>query len=106
MLLVDAQGRVLAGGLQAGDGADVADAVAAYLAGVSQEAERSSRLLDLGEWRWIMAEAEQGNLQLSAPAANTLLLLVRDRSVPAGWLARQAARAGEVARRWLEGQNL
>ena len=106
MLLVDAQGRVRAGGLQTGDGADVADAVAAYLAGVSQEAERSSRLLDLGEWRWIMAEAEQGNLQLSAPAANTLLLLVRDRSVPAGRLARQAARAAEVARRWLERQSL
>ena len=106
MLLVDGQGRVLAGGLKTGDGADVADAVAAYLAGVSQEAERSARLLDLGEWRWIMAEAEHGNLQLSAPAADTLLLLVRDRSVPAGRLARQAARAAEVARRWLEGQNL
>lgn len=106
MLLVDARGRVLAGGLQTAAGADVADAVAAYLAGVSQEAERTSRLLELGEWRWIMAEAEEGNLQLSAPAANALLLLVRDRSVPPGRLARQAARAAEVARRWLEGQNL
>lgn len=106
MLLVDGQGRVLAGGLRTGEGADVADAVAAYLAGVSQEAERTSRLLELGEWRWIMAEAERGNLQLSAPAANALLLLVRDRSVPAGRLARQAARAAEVARRWLDGQNL
>jgi tetratricopeptide (TPR) repeat protein len=106
MLLVDGQGRVMAGGLKTSDGADVADAVAAYLAGVSQEAERTSRLLELGEWRWIMAEAEEGNLQLSAPAPNTLLLLVRDRSVPAGRLARQAARATEVARRWLEGQSL
>jgi tetratricopeptide (TPR) repeat protein len=105
MLLVDGQGRVLAGGLKTAAGADVAEAVAAYLAGVSQEAERTSRLLDLGEWRWIMAEAEHGNLQLSAPADDALLLLVRDRSVPAGRLARQAARAAEVARRWLEGQS-
>jgi tetratricopeptide (TPR) repeat protein len=106
MLLVDGQGRVLAGGLKTADDTDVAEPVAAYLAGVSQEAERTSRLLQLGDWRWIMAEAEHGNLQLSAPSANALLLLVRDRSVPAGRLARQAARASEVARRWLEGQSL
>jgi tetratricopeptide (TPR) repeat protein len=106
LLLVDPQGRVLAGGLRTGDRRDVADAVAAYLAGVSQEAERTARLLDLGEWRWIMAEGELGHLHLSAPTAGALLLMARDRSVPSGRLAILAARAAEVARRWLEAQAL
>ncbi len=106
LLLVDPQGRVLAGGLRTGAGQDVADEVAAYLAGVSQEAERTARLLELGEWRWIMAEGEHGHLHLSAPSASALLLLARDRGVPSGRLAILAARAAEVARRWLETQLL
>lgn len=106
LLLVDPQGRVLAGGLRTGDRRDVAEEVAAYLAGVSQEAERTARLLDLGEWRWIMAEGERGHLHISPPASSALLLMVRDRSVPSGRLAILAARAAEVARRWLEAQSL
>lgn len=106
LLLVDPQGRVLAGGLLVQGGQDVAEEVAAYLAGVSQEAERTARLLELGDWRWIMAEGEQGHLHLSAPSASALLLLARDKSVPSGRLAILAARAAEVARRWLEAQAL
>ena len=98
--------RVLAGGLRAQGGPDVAEEVAAYLAGVSQEAERSARLLDLGEWRWIMAEGEHGHLHLSAPSPSALLLLARDKSIPSGRLAILAARAAEMARRWLEAQTL
>ncbi len=106
LLLVDPQGRVLAGGLRTPGDKDVAEEVAAYLAGVSQEAERTARLLELGEWRWIMAEGEHGHLHLSAPSASALLLLARDRSVPSGRLAILAARAAEVARRWLETEAL
>jgi predicted regulator of Ras-like GTPase activity (Roadblock/LC7/MglB family)/predicted Zn-dependent protease len=106
LLLVDPQGRVLAGGLRVHGGQDVAEEVAAYLAGVSQEAERTARLLELGEWRWIMAEGEHGHLHLSAPSASSLLLLARDKGVPSGRLAILAARAAEVARRWLEVQTL
>lgn len=101
-LLVDVQGRVLAGGLRDGAQRNVADEVAAYLAGVSQEAERTARLLELGAWRWIVTEAERGSLHLSQPANSALLLLARDRSVPVGRLAILAARAAEAARRWLE----
>ncbi len=106
LLLVDPQGRVMAGGLRTQDGKDVAEEVAAYLAGVSQEAERTARLLELGNWRWIMAEGEHGHLHLSAPSASALLLMARDRGVPSGRLAILAARAAEVARRWLEAQAL
>jgi len=106
MLLLDPRGRTLAGGLRGGGGRDVADEVAAYLAGVSQEAERTARLLELGPWRWIAAEAEGGTLHLSRPVDDALLLLVRDRSVPAGRMGILAARAAEVARRWLEAQRV
>ena len=105
ILLVDVHGRVLAGGLRDGAERDVADEVAAYLAGVSQEAERTARLLELGTWRWIVTEAERGSLHLSQPADGALLLLARDRSVPVGRLAILAARAAEAARRWLELQR-
>src|SRR5207253_2190481 len=43
LLLLDASGRVLGGALKDSGGRDVTDAVAAYLAGVSQEAARDKR---------------------------------------------------------------
>lgn len=100
ILLVDARGRVLAGGLRV-EGRDVADEVAAYLAGASQEAERTARLLELGTWSWIVAEGGAGNLHVSQPAEDTLLLVRRDRSVPSGRLAIVADRAAAAARAWL-----
>ncbi|HXV86319.1 MAG TPA: tetratricopeptide repeat protein [Gemmatimonadales bacterium] len=106
MLLLDPRGRTLAGGMRDGQERDVGDEVAAYLAGVSQEAERTARLLELGQWRWIAAEAEGGTLHLSRPAEDALLLLARDRSVPAGRMGILAARAADVARRWLEAQRV
>ena len=100
ILLVDIRGRVLAGGLRAGRN-DVAEEVATYLAGASQEAERTARLLGLGAWAWIVAEGPEGNLHVSVPADETLLLVKRDRSVPSGRLAIVAARAAGAARAWL-----
>ncbi|HWP36976.1 MAG TPA: hypothetical protein VNL18_05415 [Gemmatimonadales bacterium] len=107
MLLFDPRGRTLAGVLRdARAGHIVSDEVAAYLAGVSQEAARTTRLLELGEWRWILAEAEGGTLHVSRPAEDALLLLARDRSVPAGRVGILAVRAADIARRWLEAQRL
>src|SRR5207302_7154882 len=47
LLLLDASGRVLGGALKDSGGRDVTDAVAAYLAGVSQEAAGTGKLLGL-----------------------------------------------------------
>jgi tetratricopeptide (TPR) repeat protein len=106
ILLVDERGRVLGGGLTSLAGADVSDRAAAYLAGAAQEAERTARLLEMGSWQSIVAEGEAGNVHVSAPTPDTLLLIVRDRGVPAGRLSMLARRAAEAARRWLEGQQL
>ncbi len=106
LLLLDASGRVLGGALKDPAGArDVTDAVAAYLAGVSQEAARTAKLLTLGGWTALAAEGKQGHVHLTALAGDVLLLVVRDRSVPMGRLAVIAQRAAGAARRWLEQQR-
>jgi tetratricopeptide (TPR) repeat protein len=106
LLLVDKAGRMLAGGLETMDGLSVADEIAAHLGGVSQEAVRCARLLELGEWQWLIAEGSEGNLHLTQPTPDTRLVVVRDRSVPPGRLTFLASRANEAARRWLDSQEL
>ncbi|MDH3457939.1 MAG: hypothetical protein OER90_13955 [Gemmatimonadota bacterium] len=106
ILLVDDRGRVLGGRLEGAEGADVSEHAAAYLAGAAQEATRTARMLDMGAWHWVVAESEAGNIHASAPAAGSLLLIVRDRGVPAGRLTMLAERAGHTARKWLDGQQL
>ena len=102
LLLIDAPGRVLGGALRTPAGADVTDVVAAYLAGVSQEAARTAKLLGLGGWSGLSAEGQHGNVHLAHPTPEALLLVVRDRGMPLGRLAILAQRATAMARRWLE----
>jgi tetratricopeptide (TPR) repeat protein len=104
LLLLDGAGLVLGGALRSPAGADVTDAVAAYLAGVSQEAARTAKLLNLGRWRGLSAEGQLGHIHLTPPTGESLLLVVRDRSVPLGRLAILAQRVAQTARHWLERQ--
>jgi tetratricopeptide (TPR) repeat protein len=105
LLLLDASGRVLGGALKDTGGRDVTDAVAAYLAGVSQEAARTTKLLGLGPWTGLAAEGQLGHVHLTSPTAATLLLVVRDRAVPMGRLAIIGQRAALAARHWLDAQQ-
>ena len=102
LLLIDGAGRVLGGALRDRAGSDVTDAVAAYLAGVSQEAARTAKLLGLGAWNGLSAEGQHGNVHLAHPTPEALLLVVRERGMPLGRLAILAQRATIMARRWLE----
>jgi tetratricopeptide (TPR) repeat protein len=104
LLLLDASGRVLGGALKDPGGRDVTDAVAAYLAGVSQEAARTAKLLNLGGWTGLAAEGQLGHVHLTPPTGGALLLVVRDRAVPMGRLAIIGQRAAVAARRWLDAQ--
>ncbi len=105
ILLVDVQGRALAGALETPEGDDDSTEAAAHLAVVSQEMERTTRMLKLGEWKWLVVEATDGNMHLTQPAEGTLLFIVRDRDVPAGRLGLLAESAGAKARAWLDGQR-
>ena len=102
LLLVDGNGLRLGGGLRSPDGADVADTVAAQLAGVAREAARTARLLALGDWKGLAVEAPGGSCYLVAPTAETLLFTARGPDLPMGRVARLAERAAAEARRWLE----
>jgi tetratricopeptide (TPR) repeat protein len=105
LLLIDGAGRVLGGALKDRSDRDVTDAVAAYLAGVSQEAARTAKLLGLGAWHGLAAEGQHGNVHLGQPTPDALLLVVRERGMPLGRLSILAQRATAMARRWLEQQT-
>jgi len=53
---------------------------------------------------WLSAEGKHGNVHVSQPSKDALLLVVRDRGVPLGRLAILAQRATGMARRWLDAQ--
>jgi tetratricopeptide (TPR) repeat protein len=101
VMLVDGNGLRLNGTLRSPSNEDVGDRVAAELAGVSKEASRTSRLLGLGTWQAIAVESPEGNLFLVAPTPDTLLLTVRDASLPMARLGLIAERAAREAREWL-----
>lgn len=102
ILLVNGHGLRLNGTLLSPSSEDVGDRVAAELAGVSKEAARTSRLLGLGAWQSIAVESPEGNLYLVAPTPDTMLLTVRDASLPLARLGLIAERAARDARAWLE----
>ena len=100
-LLVDGKGLRLNGTLRGPNNEEVGDRVAAELAGVSKEASRTTKLLGLGGWHAIAVEAPDGNLFLVAPTPDTLLLTVREPSLPMARLGLIADRAAKEAREWL-----
>jgi predicted regulator of Ras-like GTPase activity (Roadblock/LC7/MglB family) len=100
-MLVDGNGLRLSGSLRGPNDEDVGDRVAAELAGVSKEASRASRLLGLGSWEAIAVESPEGNLFLVAPTPDTVLLTMRDPSLPMARLGLIAERAAREARAWL-----
>ena len=101
VLLVDGNGLRLSGNLRSPTNEDVGDRVAAELAGVSKEASRTTRLLGLGAWEAIAVESPEGNLFLVAPTPQTVLLTMRDPSLPMARLGLIAERAARDARAWL-----
>ena len=100
-LLVDGNGLRLSGRLVGPINEDVGDRVAAELAGVSREAARTTKLLGLGGWQAIAVESPEGNLFLVAPTENTVLLTMRDPSLPMARLGLIAERGAREARAWL-----
>ena len=99
---MDTNGLRLGGKLTTSAEGEMGDRVAAQLAGLSREAARATRLLGLGTWHSISVETPDGQLVLSAPTAETVLLAVRDRSLPMARVGLLAERAARAARTWLE----
>lgn len=102
-LLLDAEGFVLAGAYLAGDGRDVAQEVGAELSGVSDEAQRAMRHLELGDWTQIIVETEVAVIALAPAARGGLLLAAADRTTPLGMVRRFLDRAVARARVFVGG---
>lgn len=100
-MLSDPRGRPLTGRLKT-HGRDVSEEVAAYLVGVSDEAKRTARMLDLGEWSWIMCEGEKGCMHVSLPTEDSTLVLVGEPGARPAELELRADSAGRMARLWMD----
>jgi tetratricopeptide (TPR) repeat protein len=101
MMLSDSHGRPLTGSLKA-LGRDVSEEVAAYLVGVSDEAERTARMLGLGEWSWILCESGRGALHVSQPTEDSTLVLIDPPGMRTAELALRAESAGKMAKQWMD----
>jgi len=100
-LLVDADGLVLAGMYTDPTGTDVAEVVAAELAGVSSEAERAMRHLGLGAWTSLLVEADEAVVAMTPAPLGSLLVVASSRETPVGLVRLLLDRALTRARDWL-----
>lgn len=101
-LLLDASGLVMAGQYISQDGRDSAQEVGAELSGVSDEARRAMRHLDLGDWTSIVLEAEAAIIAMAPAPSDGLLVVAAERSTPLGFVRRVLGQAGARVREWLE----
>ena len=104
-ILFRRDGGVLAGSYVTSDGRDRARAIGAALSGMSGEATRATRHLDLGAWRAIVFETEAAVVSISPAAASSggdvLLMLTAPPSAPLGLLRRVLERCVARAGAWL-----
>ena len=104
-LLLDANGFVLAGVYVGADGADVSQEIGAELSGVSDEASRAMRHLELGTWQAIIFETGVATVAMTPAPQNALLLVAASRATPLGLVRRLMDRAGARARDWMGGAS-
>ena len=102
-LLLDATGLVLAGVYIGADGEDVSQEIGAELSGVSDEASRAMRHLELGAWQAIIFETGVATVAMTPAPQDALLLVAASRATPLGLVRRLMDRAGARAREWMGG---
>jgi tetratricopeptide (TPR) repeat protein len=101
VLLLDRRGLVLAGGLRERD-ASTAEELGANLGGAIDEAIRAVKHLELGTWRGLTLEAKRAVVQIRPAGGGALVVVVAERSAPAGWIVRAADHAAALADRFVE----
>jgi tetratricopeptide (TPR) repeat protein len=100
-VLLDRDGLVLGGAYFTWDGRDVAQEVGAALSGVSDEADRATKYLDIGDWSMIVVETEAASVAIAPTAAEGLVVLAAGSSTPLGLTQRLLERCVARAREWL-----
>jgi tetratricopeptide (TPR) repeat protein len=102
-LLLDSSGYVLAGAYVDGDGNNVSQDVGAQLSGISDEVRRSTRHLDIGEWKSITFETHATVVAMAPGANDSLVVVAGSKSTPLGLLRRLLDRCAGRASAWLSG---
>jgi predicted regulator of Ras-like GTPase activity (Roadblock/LC7/MglB family) len=114
-MLLDEDGLVLAGAYPTAEGADLAQEIGAELSGISDEARRATRHLDIGAWRAIVFETDDAVIAMTPAAApeasdvesqgrQELVLLAASRATPLGLVRRLLDRCAERARIWRDAE--
>jgi predicted regulator of Ras-like GTPase activity (Roadblock/LC7/MglB family) len=101
VLLFDLQGLRLAGGVRESPDVQMADAAAAEGAGLSREATRVARMLDLGAVRHLVVETADARIAMVPLGRDAAMLLHRSTATPLGRLLGLAAAAARSAQDWL-----
>jgi predicted regulator of Ras-like GTPase activity (Roadblock/LC7/MglB family) len=104
VLLVDKDGLVLAGSAPVA-GVDRSAEIGAHLTGVSEEADRAMRHLDLGAWTSIVIEAPETSAAISPAGDGALTMITAPKTMPLGLLRRILGRAAERSRTWIDGDG-
>jgi predicted regulator of Ras-like GTPase activity (Roadblock/LC7/MglB family) len=100
-LLVDDDGLVLAGRASGAAGDDRSDELGAELSGLSGEAERAMRQLQLGGWERLLVECDAATLALAPSALGSVTLVATPAGTPAGLPRLLLDRARRRANDWL-----
>lgn len=104
-LLLDASGYVLAGVYLDGGGNNVSQEVGAQLSGISDEVRRSTRHLDIGEWKSITFETHAAVVAMAPAPSDSLVVVAASRATPLGLLRRLLDRCGLRAADWLRSSS-
>ncbi|MFN2565673.1 MAG: tetratricopeptide repeat protein [Gemmatimonadaceae bacterium] len=100
-VLLDRDGLVLGGAYFTWEGRDVAQEVGAELSGVSDEADRATKYLGIGDWSMIVVETEAAAVAMAPTEAEGLVVLAAGASTPLGLTQRLLERCVARARQWL-----
>lgn len=101
-LFLDADGLVLAGTYVVAGGVDVSQEIGAGLTGISDEARRAMRHLDLGDWSSIVFESEAARVAMAPAPDDGIVLVAASPATPPGLVRRALDRVAMRARRWAE----
>jgi len=99
-LLLDREGRVIAGLYLDSQGADVSGEIGIALGPVGAEAARAMRHLGMGEWRAIVCECTDANLALAPGNADDVVVVAASPLVPIGYVRRLLDMAVARATDW------
>ncbi len=100
-LLLDASGLVLGGVYVDANGADLSQDVGAQLSGISDEVQRSTKYLDVGEWQSITFETRGSVVAMTRSDDGGLLVVAASKVTPLSSLQRLLDRCAARASAWL-----